>query len=182
MGWGAGTETLRTAALDIVYSTVKYCAPVWLNSVLISKIDVQLNNAMRIICGCVKSTQLPWLPTLAHIARPKLRRKAAAVRELVNCSKHANSLLYEQLLDIPIPGLVSLRTIWTMEEFSMTALFNTSGAWTDYWSAALPVNGYLIVGPNSRPPGFDLDRHEWVLLSRIRTTQGRCASLMHIWG
>jgi hypothetical protein len=54
-GWGAGTETLRTAALAIVYSTAEYCAPVWLNSVHISKIDVQLNNAMRIISGCVKS-------------------------------------------------------------------------------------------------------------------------------
>jgi hypothetical protein len=43
-----------------------------------------------------------------------------------------------------------------MEEYSMTALFNISGAWTDYWSAALPVNGiYLIVDPNSRPPGFE---------------------------
>jgi hypothetical protein len=84
--WSAGTETLRTAALAIVYSTAEYCAPVWLNSVHISKIDVQLNNAMRIISGCVKSTQLPWLPTLAYIAPPQLRRKAAAVRELVNCN------------------------------------------------------------------------------------------------
>jgi hypothetical protein len=61
----------------------------------------------------------------------------------------------------------------------MTALFNIFGAWTDYWSVALPVNGYLIVDPNSRPPGFDLGRHEWVLLNRIRTTQGRGAVLMH---
>jgi hypothetical protein len=78
-GWGAGAETLRTSALAIVYSTAEYCALVWLNSVHISKIDVQLNNAMRIIFDCVKSTQLTWLPTLAHIAPPKLRRKAAAV-------------------------------------------------------------------------------------------------------
>jgi hypothetical protein len=49
-----------------------------------------------------------------------------------------------------------------MEEYSMAALFNISGAWTDYWSAALSVNGYLIVYPNTRPPGFDLGRHEWV--------------------
>jgi hypothetical protein len=46
-----------------------------------------------------------------------------------------------------------------MEEYSMTALFNISGAWTDFWSAALPMNGYLIVDPNSRPSGFDLGRH-----------------------
>jgi hypothetical protein len=74
-GCSAGAETLRTAALAIVYSTVEYCAPVWLNSVHTSKIDVQLNNAMY----CVKSTQLPWLPTLAHIVPPKLRREAVAV-------------------------------------------------------------------------------------------------------
>jgi hypothetical protein len=106
-GWGAGAKTLRTAALAIVYSTVEYYAPVWLNNVHISNIDVQLNNAMCIISGCVKSIQLPWLPILVHIAPPKLRWKAAAVRELVNCRRHANSLLYEQLLDIPIPRLVS---------------------------------------------------------------------------
>jgi hypothetical protein len=64
----------------------------------------------------------------------------------------------------------------------MTALLNISGAWTDYWSVALPVNSYLIVDPNSRTPGFDLGRHEWVLLNRFRTTQGRCASLMPVCG
>jgi hypothetical protein len=91
-----------------------------LNSVHTIKIEVQLNSAMRIISGCVKSTQIPWLPTLAHIAPPKLRRKAAAVREFVNCRRHANSLLYEQLLDNPIPRVVSRRPFWTMEEYSMT--------------------------------------------------------------
>jgi hypothetical protein len=63
---------LCTTALAIVYSTAEYCAPVWLNSVHISKIHVQLNNAMGIISGCVKSTQLPWLSVLADIAPPKL--------------------------------------------------------------------------------------------------------------
>jgi hypothetical protein len=43
-----------------------------------------------------------------------------------------------------------------MEDYSMTALFNISGAWTDYWSAALLVNDYLIVDPNSRPPDLTL--------------------------
>jgi hypothetical protein len=35
---------------------------------------------------------------------------------------------------------------------------------------------------DSRSPGFDLGCHEWVLFNRFRTTQGRCASLMHRWG
>jgi hypothetical protein len=58
-----------------------------------------------------------------------------------------------------------------MEEYSMTALFNIFGVWTwtDYWSAALPVNGYLIIELNSCPLRFDFGRHEWVLLNRFRT-------------
>jgi hypothetical protein len=40
----------------------------------------------------------------------------------------------------------------------------------------------LIVDPNVRPPGFDLRRHNCVLLNRFRTEQGRCTHLMHRWG
>jgi hypothetical protein len=42
---------------------------------------------MRLIS--VKSTQLQWLPVLANIAPPKLRREATTVREVVNCRRHA---------------------------------------------------------------------------------------------
>jgi hypothetical protein len=52
--WRASAETLRTAS--IVYSTAEYCAPVWLNSVHTSKIDIQLNNTMQLISGTAKST------------------------------------------------------------------------------------------------------------------------------
>lgn len=37
--WGAGAETLRTAALSLVYSTAEYCAPVWIHSAHAKKID-----------------------------------------------------------------------------------------------------------------------------------------------
>jgi hypothetical protein len=50
----------------------------------------------------------------------------------------------------------------------MTALFNISRVWTGYWSI-------LKVDPNSRPHGFALGHHEWVLLNQFRTTQGRSA-------
>jgi hypothetical protein len=49
-------HTLRTACIALVYSAAEYCAPVWLNSLHVDKLDVQLNNAMRLITGTVKST------------------------------------------------------------------------------------------------------------------------------
>jgi Reverse transcriptase (RNA-dependent DNA polymerase) len=178
--WGANAATLRTASLVIVYSA-EYCAPVWLNSVHVSKIDVQLNNTMRIISGTVKSTQLQWLSVLANIAPPKIRREAAAIRELVNCRRHERSLLYEQMVDIPSQRLVSRKPVWSLNPYPLTPRFSIAQAWMTTWSENLPVNGDLILDPNARPTGFEFRRREWVLLNRFRTNHGRCAFLMHRW-
>jgi hypothetical protein len=44
------------ASLALVYSIAEYCASVWLITVHVSKVDVQLNNTMRLISGTIKST------------------------------------------------------------------------------------------------------------------------------
>jgi hypothetical protein len=98
--WGFDEQTLRIASLALVNSTAEYCAPVWLNSVHTSRVDIQLNNAFRLISGTLKSTQLPWFPLLTAMLRvrpSKLRREAAVVRKLVNCRRHAKSLLFGKL-------------------------------------------------------------------------------------
>jgi hypothetical protein len=89
--WGSDAQTLQTALLALVYSTAKYRAPVWMNSVHTNRVNITLNNAMRLIFGTLKSTQLPWLPVLPNIEPPpKLRSKTAAVRECVRCRRHYN--------------------------------------------------------------------------------------------
>jgi hypothetical protein len=93
--WGANAPTLRTASSAFVYSTAEYCAPVWMKSEHINKVDVQLNNVMRIITGSVKSTSMhchAWLPVLANIAPPNLRRGIFAFR--VKNSKISHTLTY----------------------------------------------------------------------------------------
>jgi hypothetical protein len=110
--WGSNAQTLQTASLAFVYSLAEYCAPVWLNSTLVHKLDVQLNNIMRLITGTVKSTELQWLPVLSNIAPPKLRREAALFRELKNSWSNGKSLMFEQLQDIPALTLHSRNPIW----------------------------------------------------------------------
>ena len=66
-GWGAGATTLRTAALSLVYSTAEYCAPVWCRSAHTRLIDSVLNDALRIVTGCLRSTPTDYLPILAGI-------------------------------------------------------------------------------------------------------------------
>lgn len=72
-GWGAGAETLRIAALSLVYSAAEYYIPVWTQSKHAKKIDTQLNITMHIISGTLKPKPTPWLPILSNIPPPPLR-------------------------------------------------------------------------------------------------------------
>ena len=58
-GWGAGAKTLRIAILSLVYSTAEYCAPVWCRSAHTRLIDSVLNDALRIVTGCLRPTPRP---------------------------------------------------------------------------------------------------------------------------
>ena len=75
--WGAGAKTLRTAALSLVYSTAEYCAPVWCRSAHTRLIDSVLNDALRIVTGCLRPTPTDYLPVLAGIQPADLRRLGA---------------------------------------------------------------------------------------------------------
>ena len=56
LGWGAGAKTLRTATLSLVYSTTKYCEPIWCRSAHTHFIDSVLNDALRIVTGRLRPT------------------------------------------------------------------------------------------------------------------------------
>ena len=56
-GWGAGAKTLRIATLSLVYSTAEYCAPVWCRSAHTRLIDSVLNDALRMVTGCLRPLQ-----------------------------------------------------------------------------------------------------------------------------
>jgi len=68
--WGANAKTLCTSALALCYSVAEYCCPAWSRSSHTASIEGQLNSTMRLISGCVRPTQIPWLLVLANIAPP----------------------------------------------------------------------------------------------------------------
>jgi len=72
-GWGAGATTLRTATLDLVHSTAEYCTPVWCHSAYIHLTDSTINDALRIVTGCLRPTSADNLPILAGIQFIELR-------------------------------------------------------------------------------------------------------------
>ena len=59
--WGASPNTLRVSTLSLMYGTINYSSPIWINSAHTNKIDTQINGALRIISGTLKGWCLEWL-------------------------------------------------------------------------------------------------------------------------
>ena len=78
-GWGAGTKALRIASLSLIYSTAEYCAPVWCCSAQIHYIDSVLNDALRVVTGCLRPTPTDHLPILSGIQPAELCRLGATL-------------------------------------------------------------------------------------------------------
>ena len=49
--WGAPLAVLRTSAMALCYSVAEYAAPAWARSYHARKVDVSLNEIMRMISG-----------------------------------------------------------------------------------------------------------------------------------
>ena len=96
-GWGAGAKTVRIATLSLVYSTAKYCAPVWCRSAHTRLIDSVLNDALRIVTGCLRPTPTDHLPVLSGIQPAELRRLGATLSLAHRGSLHPDHILYDLL-------------------------------------------------------------------------------------
>ena len=96
-GWGASAKTLRTAALSLVCSTAEYCAPVWCRSAHTRLIDSVLNDALRIVTGCLRLTPSVYLPVLSGIQPAKLRRQGAILFLANRISLDPDHILHGQL-------------------------------------------------------------------------------------
>ena len=78
-GWGACATTLRITALALVYSLAEYCAPVWSRSARTHLLDRLINDALRMVTRCMKSTPTEYLPALFGFPPAYIRRKATTL-------------------------------------------------------------------------------------------------------
>ncbi|UYV70419.1 hypothetical protein LAZ67_7002943 [Cordylochernes scorpioides] len=180
--WGSDANTLRTSALALIFSTAEYCAPVWEGSCHTKLIDTQLNSTLRIITGVCQPTRIDWLPVLAHISPPELRRKEATKKMYQKLLDSPDLEINPILQSPPKHRLKSRNPIWSRGNQLLSQNFNISEALTNSWISSDIPNKNLITSPSVKIPGFSLPRREWVLLNRFRTGQGRCAELMKLWG
>lgn len=180
--WGASAISLRTAAIALVYSTAEYCSPVWMNSAHVSKIDTQLNTTMRLITGTILSTKTNWLPVLSNIAPPNLRRCNALLKEFKNISDNNAPPIQADIPILEQPSrLISRKpTLKTALELT-TSTFDINRAWISQWTDSNTTGLVCIQNPTIPLSGFNLPRHLWSRLNRVRVNCGVCADILYKW-
>ena len=92
--WGTGAKTLCIATLSLVYSAAEYCAPVWCRSAHTRLIDSVLNDALRIVTGCLRPTPTDHLPILFGIQPAELCRLGATLSLAYRGSLDPDHILY----------------------------------------------------------------------------------------
>ena len=93
-GWGAGAKTLCIVTLSLVYSAAEYCTPVWCRSAHTRLIDSVLNDALRMITGCLCPTPTDHLFVLSGIQPAELRRMGATLSLAYRGSLDPDHILY----------------------------------------------------------------------------------------
>ena len=182
-GWGAGAKTLRIATLSLVYSAAEYCAPVWCRSAHTSLIDSVLNDALRIVTGCLRPTPTDHLPVLSGIQPAELRRMGATLSLAYRGSLDPYHILYGLLSGSSDTRQVRLRSRRPFVPGARNLLDNLArlgiraSEWTNHkWKTEYCENvsrlRAFVPETGARPVGMGLPRAAWVKLNRLRTGVG----------
>ena len=79
-------------------STSEYCAPVWCRSTHTRLIDSILNNALRIVTGCLRPTSAEDLPVLPGTQPAELRRLGATFSMANRAIHDPDHVMHRQLI------------------------------------------------------------------------------------
>ena len=180
-GWGAGAKTLRIATLTYytIYTThseAEYCAPVWCRSAHTRLIDSVLNDALRIVTGCLRPTPTDHLPVLSGIQSAELRRLGATLSLAHRGSLNPDHILYGLLSGSSDTRQVILRSRRLFVPGARNLLDNLArlgiraSEWTNHkWNAEYCENASrlraFVPGTGARPIGrFHSSMHKWGLV------------------
>ena len=72
--WGAHFDVLQTSTTALAFAPAEYCSPVWCRSAHTHRLDAALNNGLRLVSGCIRSTPTFMLPVVSGIMPPDIRR------------------------------------------------------------------------------------------------------------
>jgi len=122
-----------------------------------------------------RSTPLPWLPVLANIEPPALRRKVTTDRLVTKVLLHDRWSIHHAILNQPQQRLTSRKPLWCA-----TTPTDIKSQWRESWKSAPVVKAHLVDDSTIWQPGFTLPRQQWSLPFPY-TGQGHCGACRKTW-
>ena len=172
--WGTSFDTLRTSTTALVFAPAEYCAPVWCQSTHTKTLDAPLNEAMRIVSGCIRPTPLNFLPPLSGRQPPSCRRKKLCKRlyyKADNTDHLLHNILYSKT---PPKKLKSCKPLCPFLE-------SLQGYDPQQETISHKLQPHIQDWSN-KPLGQGLARKAWVQLNRLRTGIEKFSDSMVKWG
>ena len=163
-----------------VHSTAEYAAPVWSHSVHTHQIDVVLNDATRLVSGCLMATPVENLPVLSGIAPANLRRNYQTIKLAMKCDEPGSLVSSPTALtEQRIPRNHFATLVMELQLQHPLQPSWTEARWSEQWSSSTSNLKQFINNPSSKPKGCNLNRRAWVNLNRLRTGVGRTNHFLH---
>ena len=152
-----------------------------------------LNDALRIVTGCLRPTPTDHLPILSGIQPAELCRLGATLSLAYRGFLDPDHILYGLLSRSSDTRQVRLRSRRSFVLGARNLLNNLArlgicnSEWTNHkWKTEYCENGSrlraFVPRTGTRLVGMGLPRAAWVRLNRLRTGVGRFHSSMHKWG
>ena len=178
--------------MSLVYSAAEYYAPVWCFSAHTRLIDSVLNDALRMVTGCLRPTPTDHLPVLSGIQPANLHRMGATLSLAYRGSLDPDHILYSFLSGSSDTRQVRLRSRRPFAPDARNRLDNltrlgicasewTNHKWkTEYCENASRLHAF-VPETGARPVWMGLPQEAWVKINRLRTGIGRFHSSRHKW-
>ena len=152
-------------------------------------VDSALNDTMRLISGCIRSTPTEQLPVVSGILPPEIRRNTACFKLANRAAPKEDHLLHRAIhQENPIRRLATRRPVGAhLRELMESAADQPAEAWSKEawqrrWDEAGSRLHTLMPRVSSAPRGCDLPKRAWTQLNRLRTGHGCFRSLLHKMG
>jgi len=131
---------------------------------------------VRSMCSWTVPCASSLVPSVLHLSRCFLRRKAATDKLVEKIVKHDSWPIQPGILNQQLLRLTSRKPLWLDLQ-----PVDIKSRWRHNWKSAQVVSSHLVCDPTIQLPGFDLPQQQWSLLNCFRTEQGHCDACRRKW-